>query len=103
MEGREILMLCHQLAVALRERTSRPCEADMAGPGVARSACRRAARRPPLRDAAETIPGNLPFVPTVLPLQRHLQLGSVLVDHVLGHIQSKPFHLGLITRLVVYP
>jgi len=51
----EILMLRHQLAVALRER---PREADMAGPGVAGSACRDAAHRPPRRDAADRHPGH---------------------------------------------
>ena len=39
----EILMLRHQLAVALRERPRRPCEADMAGPGAAGPACQDAA------------------------------------------------------------
>jgi len=48
----EILMLRHQLAVA-----PRCCEADMAGPGVAGSACRDAAHRPPRRDAADRHPG----------------------------------------------
>ena len=41
----ETLMLRHQLAIALRERPRAP-EPDMAGPGVAGSACRDAAHRP---------------------------------------------------------
>jgi hypothetical protein len=39
----EILMLRHQLAVALRERASRPFEVDVAGPGVAGPARRTSA------------------------------------------------------------
>jgi hypothetical protein len=40
LKDAEILMLRHQLAVALQRAAPRCCEADMAGPGVAGSACR---------------------------------------------------------------
>ena len=54
----EILMLRHQLAVALRERPRAHSRFDVAGPGVAGHARRDAAHRPARSDTADRHPGN---------------------------------------------